>query len=90
MHIPHLSRFRDTILVSAVRLKTALGNGYDGLGQYLSRFARELSTCRECGRPVKVSWDVCEHCGAGKPVMIDVSPSVFITAVCCQVTLLLI
>ena len=88
--MPHLSRCRDTILVSAARLKTALGNGYGRFRQYLSRLARELSSCRECGRPVKISWDVCEHCGAGKPVKIDVSPSVFVTAVCCQVTLLLI
>ena len=67
-----------------------MGSGYGLLRQYLSRLAKEMSSCRECGRTVEVWWDICEHCGAGKPVKINISSSVFVTAVCCQVTLLLI
>ena len=89
MQALHDSRGRDTIPVTAVRLKTTLGNGYGWLRRYLSQLARELSSCRECGRPVKIAWDHCEYCGAGKPIKIDISPSVFVTAVSCELTLLL-
>jgi hypothetical protein len=86
----HGSKCRETLHVSAARLKAALSIGCGVLRQYPARLARELSTCRECGRPVKFSWEICEYCGAGKPVKIEISPSVFVTAVCCQVALLLI
>jgi hypothetical protein len=90
LQTPHGSKCRETLLVSAAGLKAALGIGFGVLKRYPARLARELSTCRECGHPVKISWEICEYCGAGKPVKIDISPSVFVTAVCCQVVLLLI
>ena len=54
------------------------------------RFWHEASACRECGRPANpLAW-ICEHCGTGNPVKIDVSPQLVFTAVACEIALLLL
>ena len=54
------------------------------------RFCQEMSACRECGRPANpLAW-ICEHCGTGNPVKIGVSPQVLVTAIACEIVLVLL
>jgi hypothetical protein len=72
-------------------LTTALANAYHAVRQYLRRVTEELSECRECGHPVNFFRDdICERCGVGKPIRINISPCVLLTAAGCELTLLLL
>lgn len=54
------------------------------------RRVRESLLCRECGKQVSPLADVCDHCGAGNPVKIHVSPSLLITAITCEAYLIML
>jgi ribosomal protein L37E len=70
---------------------TALAKAQQGLRQYLRSLVKEVSQCRECGHPVNLLRDeVCERCGAGKPVKVSISPSLLVTAAACELTLILL
>ncbi len=58
--------------------------------RWARRFWDEASACRECGQSVNpLAW-ICEHCGTGNPVKIGVSPQVLLTAVACEIVLVLL
>jgi hypothetical protein len=58
-------------------------------GEWWRFRTEEFSRCRACERPINPLADVCEHCGAGNPVKIAAFPAVVITAVCCEICLLI-
>lgn len=51
---------------------------------------REACTCRSCGRPANPCWRFCKHCGAGHPIRVHISPSVVVTTVSCEVSIVLL
>jgi len=51
---------------------------------------KRASTCRECGCPVSPLASVCQSCGAGNPFKVGVSPQLLLTAVGCEIILLLL
>ena len=87
---------RDTQLhrtraVAAAALLTALAHAPQGVRRYLRQAADDFSRCRECGRRVSLLRnDVCEHCGAGRPLKLNISPCVLITGVGSELTVLLL
>ena len=54
------------------------------------RIEHELTTCRECGGLTSPTAWICEHCGTGNPVKIGVSPQLLLTAIACEVVLVLL
>lgn len=85
------SRYGKTLLAVMGVLMTALARTHQGVRRYLSRLVKEVSHCRECGHPVNLLRDdICERCGAGKPIRVSISPSVLVTAAACELTLILL
>jgi predicted amidophosphoribosyltransferase len=54
------------------------------------RRVRESLLCRECGKQVHLLADVCDHCGAGNPVKIHISPVLLLTAIACEAFLIML
>lgn len=54
--------------------------GWQLVVEKLKARARERLVCRECGRQVKLLAEICDYCGAGSPVKINVQPGVLIAA----------
>ncbi len=52
------------------------------------RRVRESLLCRECGKRVHLLADVCNHCGAGNPVKIHISPVLLVAAIACEAVLI--
>ncbi len=53
------------------------------------RRVRESLLCRECGKQVGLLADVCDHCGAGNPVKINISPVLLFAAIACEAFLIM-
>ena len=51
---------------------------------------QEAASCRSCGKRVSPWVDVCEYCGTGGPVRVNVCPTLLLTAACCELALALI
>ncbi len=54
------------------------------------QFVRQLKACRECGEVAGLFDTICSHCGAAHPVRIPVSAGVMITAVVCQIAIIIL
>lgn len=63
---------------------------YHELRRDLLSRAREIFACRSCGHQANPFWRLCEHCGAGHPVQVRVSPSLVVTIVTCEVSIVLL
>jgi ribosomal protein L40E len=48
----------------------------------------EAPTCRQCGEPAGLFASICEHCGARNPIRFDIAPSVLVTGVLCELSLI--
>jgi ribosomal protein L40E len=72
-----------------LRLSPAVGHWLQDARTSVRRRVRESLVCRECGKQVGLLADVCDHCGAGNPVRIHVSPSLLITAISCEACLIM-
>ena len=59
-------------------------------GKPLWLLVKRASTCRECGCPVNPLASVCQRCGTGNPFKIVVSRQLLLTAVACEIVLLLL
>jgi hypothetical protein len=66
MHLQIPASVRNRLQLAAERLKLR---------------ARERLVCRECGHQVGLLADVCDSCGAGSPVKVNVRPGVLVAAV---------
>jgi hypothetical protein len=86
----HFSRCRRALVEPAAKLTAALGEASLDAGQYLRRIVTEASQCRECGQPGNIFRSICEHCGAGNPSKVNVSPSMVATGLGCELVLLLV
>ena len=75
------------ILALPTRLGIAVRNAAHGVREYLRRLAKDVSECRECGRPANFFSTICKHCGAGNPIKINISLSVLVTGIVCELTL---
>jgi hypothetical protein len=74
------------MVVSTTALANVVRRGKESLQVSVKRFFE----CRQCGHPVNLLRnDLCERCGAARPVKLDISPSVLVTAVGCELALLL-
>ena len=71
------------------RLSPAVLNWLRDARTSVRRRVHESLLCRECGQQVRLLANVCEHCGAGNPIKIHVSPSLIITAAACEAVLIL-
>jgi len=60
------------------------------VGRSLWLRLKRASTCRACGCPVNPLAGVCQDCGAGNPFKVGVSPQLLLTAVGCEIVLLLL
>ena len=86
----HTSRPGRTTGLPAASLKATLANACRAAREHLRLIAQEASACRACGRPAKLLSNICEHCGAGNPIKVNISFSVFVTAVGCELALVLL
>ena len=59
-------------------------------GKQLWLRVKRSSACRECGCPVNPLASVCQRCGTGNPFKIGVSRELLLTAVGCEIVLLLL
>ena len=86
---PRHGAYRRATLTRAARWMAALAETGHAVRHYAHGLTGEASACRECGRPAKLSWKTCEHCGAGNPVRINISASVLITGVGSELSIVL-
>jgi len=73
-----------------LRLTSAVHHRLQAAKTWVGHRIRESSLCRECGKLVSPLADVCDHFGAGNPLTIHISPSVFITAIASEAFLIML
>ena len=59
-----------------------------GSGQTLRVLGIEAPACRQCGEPAGLFASICEHCGARNPIRLNIAPSVLVTGVACEISLI--
>jgi len=72
-----------------LRLPPAVRQELQDAKTLVLRRVRESLLCRECGKQVSLLADVCDHCGAGNPVKIRISPTLLFTAIACEAYLIM-
>jgi len=72
-----------------LRLPPAVRQELQDAKTLVLRRVRESLLCRECGKQVSPLADVCDHCGAGNPVKIHISPTLLFTAIACEAYLIM-
>ena len=73
---------------SVARPEAVAGRIGRGFGQAVRMLGVDGPTCRQCGAPAGLFASICQQCGARNPVRFDIAPSVLVTGVLCELSLI--
>ena len=73
----------------SAQLVQRVRRGLRRAGDWLWLQLEEAAACRTCARTVNPLANICQYCGTGYPVRVNLSPVFLITAFGCEAVLLL-